>query len=211
MRGRWALGAALVLWAMTGCGDDGAPGVDASVVREDAGGGATPDAGSTDRDDDGIEAGADCDDEDETVGASATRTCTGPCGEGEERCSGGTWGACDAPTDCACDTPGAMRLVACERCGMRSERCSDERRWESASECLGQGECDVADVETRMTPRCGTEQRLCGSECGWGGWTTVTADGECAAGEEHYCVLATPSFTRFCTAECEWDRPCLPD
>ena len=164
------------------------------------------DAGTDDADGDGVPAVLDCDDGDPAVGERAERACTGACGMGTERCTRGLWDPCDAPVDCACDTPGEMRLVACARCGMQSERCSDARRWESASMCFDQGECEPAAVEERMTLRCGTEQRLCGATCGWGGWANTVPDGECEPGSWQPCP---ERGWRNCDETCHWGTDCL--
>lgn len=179
---------------------------DSGAASRDAG---TDAGGDADGDGDGVPARVDCDDADPAVGASAERACSTECGGGMERCTDGVWTACDAPTDCACSTPGMMRLVGCERCGMQSQRCSDSMVWEAVSECLGQGECEVAAVETRMTPRCGTEQRLCGSTCAWGAWSSVVADGECEPGTSDFCSPDDLNRRR-CDESCRWnDDECI--
>jgi hypothetical protein len=171
----------------------------------DVDGGATPD----DADDDGVPTASDCDDADPGVGESAERECSTECGDGTERCAMGVWGDCDAPTECLCDTPGTMRITPCGRCGMQSERCSDDGRWESVSECLNQGECDVAEVETRMTDLCGTEQRLCDSSCMWGEWSEVVPDGECEPGDLAACSSDSGLFLH-CDETCHWETECRP-
>ena len=202
----WSL--AVVLAACGGPEAVGDSGIDPSIdARVDpAGDAAIPDAaldsGVDDGDSDGVPSAMDCDDTDATVGASAERACTSACGGGMERCTTAVWAPCDAPTDCACATPGMMRLAPCARCGMQSERCNAEGRWEPASGCHDQGECEVAAVETRMTDRCGMEQRLCQATCTWGGWSASEPDGECRPGDREPC----PPEIRFrgCQEDCRW-------
>jgi formylglycine-generating enzyme required for sulfatase activity len=74
---------------------------------------------------------------------------------------------------------------------MRSEKCRDGH-WAAQSECLGQGECAVGDVDKETLPLCGEQQRLCDATCHWGKWTeTKPGKGECE-----------PSATRLDQGDC---------
>ena len=188
---------------LLGCGDGRGPGTDAAVID-----GGSGDGGSADGDGDGVVAALDCDDANASVGETAERACSSACSAGVERCTRGVWAACDAPTDCACSTPGMMRLASCARCGMRSERCGDAGLWEAVSDCLDQGECEVAAVEERMTTMCGTEQRLCGSSCAWGDWSSSVPDGECVPLDFAPCPDDELRSLR-CDATCHWEPECI--
>lgn len=138
-----------------------------------------PDAGPPDDDGDGIARGADCDDADPLVGESAERPCDNACGAGVETCAAGVWAACDAPTDCLCETPGMTRVAACGNCGTRSERCTDAGVWEAQSTCIDEGECAPAAVETMEDDWCAEHQRICNESCEWSEWSQVSPRGEC--------------------------------
>lgn len=192
-------------------GDAGGADVDAGVADSgprlgvDAGpdfdGGTLVDAGQADTDSDGVPDAVDCDPADDTVGTSASRACSGPCGSGDETCSDGVWAACDAPEDCVCDEEGAARVATCGMCGEQSQMCVGGM-WEAQSQCLNQGECVPATVEDRMDDMCGHDQRICQATCEWGEWSVLQSPGECRAGMRGFCAVGAPSTDYICTEEC---------
>lgn len=226
-KNHWLVIAACVVLAACGetpddTDDAGAPGddaqvdaqveLDASTPMDDAGGhppdtGAPdPDGGVPDGDGDGVPTSVDCDDADPAVGSTATRSCSSACGVGLERCTDGAWGACDAPTECACDTPGAMRSVPCGRCGIASQRCQDDHTWSMPSTCFGEAECFDGEIE-RSVVRCGESARICDATCHWRPWMEITPPGECEAGATMWTLEGCPeSQTRelTCSATCAW-------
>jgi formylglycine-generating enzyme required for sulfatase activity len=181
-------------------------GVDARAVEPDA----PPIAdAAVDDDMDGVPGALDCDDGDAAVGRTSMRSCASACAMGVERCTDGVWGACDAPTDCTCATPGMMRSVPCGRCGLASQVCQADMTWSTPGTCLGESECFDGEVETE-TVRCGERSRICDSTCHWRDWTEITPPGECDAGAT---VIATsdacpPFETRdlICSASCMWEE-----
>jgi formylglycine-generating enzyme required for sulfatase activity len=219
---------ALAVIALAACSEapavDGDAGVDAAIEPPDSStavpdagdpegdsGGEAPDGG-IDGDGDGIQRADDCDDADPDVGSTATRACTSSCGAGLERCTDGAWGACDAPTECACTTIGMTRTVPCGRCGLASQTCQTDLTWSVPTECLGESECFEGDIEREME-MCGERARICDATCHWREWTEVAPPGECEAG----VVMRTTDgcgagLTRelSCSAACAWaeSRPC---
>ncbi len=139
------------------------------------------DSGPPDGDGDGVPTATDCDDADPEIGASASRACTSPCGDGTETCTDGAWGACSAPTDCVCSSEGMMRVATCGNCGMRGERCT-AGLWTPTGPCLGEGECAAGTTEMRTDVFCGVQARLCGATCAWGPWIYTREPGECRPG-----------------------------
>lgn len=185
---------ASLLLLVAACGEPG-PGtdggsLDAGTEPRDAGstdaGPPPADAGTDDRDGDGVPDGGDCAPDDPAVGATSSRPCDRGCGAGVETCADGVWGACSAPSDCTCDTPGMRRVAACGMCGMVSEECMDGR-WQSVSMCLNQGECMPGAVEDRDQPRCQVDQRICTEGCVWGEWSTIVPAGPCEPGTMGFC------------------------
>ncbi len=73
--------------------------------------------------------------------AGATRPCDGPCeAQGQQICNAdGTWGACDAPTDCTCE-PGETTSKTCGNCGEANGTCGPDGTWEWSDICFGEGE-----------------------------------------------------------------------
>jgi len=185
---------------VSGDGDGGTPGQDVGTGVSTDGGADAP----VDGDGDGIVAGVDCNDADATVGSAATRPCSTACGAGSEVCTAGVWAACNAPTDCTCTTPGAMRIAPCPRCGTQSEQCTGGM-WQAVSACIGQGACEVAAVETMTNDYCGQSQRICGTTCAWSAWTVTVPNGECRANILNACPSGIPNM---CDATCHWVTPC---
>jgi hypothetical protein len=163
-----------------------------------------------DADRDGVPDARDCDPASATVGATGSRACTGVCGAGVETCTDGAWAECIPAADCTCATEGMRRLTSCGMCGQRSEECITGR-WMSISTCIGEGECNLGDVETRRDRLCMTEQRLCGADCRYGSWTMTRPPGECEAGLRN-CDPTSPTLPDFlCTDDCLIvDNPCCP-
>lgn len=193
----------------TGDRDVGVAMMDAPSMSPDV----PPDAPPTidapaDRDLDGIPDPQDCDPDVDTVGVMGERPCANLCGAGLERCSDGIWGACSAPTECLCDTPGATRVGTCGMCGMQGQRC-EGGRWMATSACLGEGECVAGTSERMELPYCEVHERLCGSTCNWLPWDVVTPMGcrpdfgDCDRATEigHYCRASD------CTLQPD---PCCP-
>ncbi len=198
---------ASLLLLVAACGDptpgtDAGSPLDAGSEPRDAGATDTglplADSGTADRDGDGVPDGGDCAPDDPAVGATSSRPCDRGCGAGVEACTGGVWGACSAPSDCTCDTPGMRRVVTCGMCGMVSEECMDGR-WQSVSMCLNEGECMPGAVEDRDQPRCQVDQRICAMDCEWGEWSTIVPAGRCEAGEVGHCFIGDDYL---CTSEC---------
>lgn len=102
----------------------------------------------------------------------------------------------------------ASRVTTCGLCGERSERCVDGA-WTPASECLGQGVCEPASVETDENDRCLRRQRLCNVSCEWSEWTILREEGECARGavERAFdeCDYPSDFAERTCSDACEWE------
>ncbi|HJL34745.1 MAG TPA: hypothetical protein RMG95_03495 [Polyangiaceae bacterium LLY-WYZ-15_(1-7)] len=131
-----------------------------------------PDAGPPDGDGDGVEDALDCAPMDPGVGRSAERACEGECGAGLERCTDGTWEACDAPSGAECECmPGASRRVPCERCGTRAQSCGPDGVWADAGGCEDQGVCAPGALESDESVECagsGALTRECAETCEWG-------------------------------------------
>src|SRR5690606_28180061 len=93
-----------------------------------------------DEDGDGVPALTDCDDNDASIGTTASRSCATACGSGTEMCTMGEWGACSAPSEpCSC-TEGETQSVPCGNCGTQMQRCSGNT-WLDEGACEGGGEC----------------------------------------------------------------------
>lgn len=107
-------------------------------------------------------------------------------------------------------TAGSSRVAACGNCGVATEVCSPDRRWELAGECTGEGECAPGEMESQAIMLCGEEQRTCTAECTWGAWTVRMPPGECTPGEERVDEAACP-WTDYqletCTDACMWTAP----
>jgi len=134
----------------------------------------------------------------------SSRACMTSCGTlGSELCSGGTFGACNPPTE-SCDN-------------------------DTDDDCDGTVDegtaCSTGDTETCVTS-CGSfGTRTCGTECGWGsceppaeicGGGDDDCDGNvdetaaCAVGETRDCTSECGSTgTQTCTASCGWPL-CTP-
>ena len=217
---------------VAGCGDDGGgagladagsalDAGDRDAATLDAGGGDAGDidAGGrdamagADSDGDGVPVELDCDDGDASIGRIATRACTGACAPGTQSCADGTWSSCSAPGDCACPTTGLMRTVPCGRCGLASQRCGADLRWEMPSVCLDEQECFAAAIETD-TARCGMRTRICDDTCHWRPWTVMTPAGECEVGATDVVSGGCPmgaGTVRTCDATCTWHAAaCAP-
>jgi len=125
-------------------------------------------------------------------------------------------GAFDAGTDAGvtpeCD-PGAARVADCGMCGTQAEQCVDPGVWSPTSACLGQGQCNVGDVETRAAPRCASEQRICLGGCVWGAWEVTAPPGECEAGDTRQVLAGCPigeAHNETCSSTCGWvSAPCV--
>ena len=221
--------AATLCAPLTACSDpegtasDAGPAMDAASAPADAGSSPqdaailddaavvdahTADAGPPDGDSDGVPDTQDCDPMDMAIGRSAARPCSNPCGDGQEMCADGVWGACDAPVGCLCDTEGATRVAACERCGTRGERCT-AGAWTATGSCLGSGSCEAGETAVEMDPTmCLHRERLCASSCEWGDWTYFEGPGECTQGElrcERMGFPVSGYWRQVCTEACEWE------
>lgn len=162
---------------------------------------------TTDADGDGVPTLRDCDDGDPRVGASAVRACASACADGREACADGVWGACDAPTDCACEGS-ATRSVACGNCGTKMQRCEDGT-WRDVAACSGEGQCAAGAVDM-MPPMCGsgglcTSSRTCSATCSWGPYGAPSCSG-CVDGTVQMemqacgqCNTGTQTRTRTCS------------
>ncbi|MCA9610531.1 MAG: SUMF1/EgtB/PvdO family nonheme iron enzyme [Myxococcales bacterium] len=170
-------------------------------------GGSALDAPGADSDGDGVPSATDCDDSDPAVGASVTRACTSDCATGTESCTDGVWGACNASTDCSCDTPGEMRTVACGRCGVASQQCGADGNWGAPSECFSEQDCFAGEIE-RDTAMCGQRARICDDSCHWLPWETMVEPGECEPGSTQRTPAGCPSpqsREETCSATCAWE------
>ena len=204
----------LCLFSGLGCDGpsdvDAGPGPSDAAARDAAGPDAAGrDAAADDADGDGVPAAQDCDDTDPAVGSTASRPCSSECADGVEMCADGEWGACNASTDCACDTVAATRIATCGACGSQSQECGADLRWRSTGPCLGQGECMAATTETEAFGACGERARLCDAECAWTDWeVTVTPAGECEPGAARVNSEGCgPGELRneTCSATCVWE------
>ncbi|MEM6956127.1 MAG: SUMF1/EgtB/PvdO family nonheme iron enzyme [Myxococcota bacterium] len=106
-----------------------------------------------------------------------------------------------------CDDEGATRVAECGMCGTQSQACTSGE-WTAQSECLGEGSCQVGDVETEDTVRCGQRQRICMDGCVWGPWDDIVEQGVCSPGE----VFNDPdgcgpgiSANTVCSDSCEYE------
>jgi hypothetical protein len=163
-----------------------------------------------DSDGDTVPVELDCDDDDPTIGTVAEQLCTSACAEGLTRCTDGVWDACDAPTDCECNTGDPPRTIACAQCGMQTQSCVGGA-WTNDGVCMNQGACTPGDVEDLgACTNCGRSQRTCQADCTWGAPECLDA-GACAAGEVEMqsqgcgnCGTGTQTQTRTCDAACNW-------
>ncbi|NIR59730.1 MAG: hypothetical protein GWO02_09505, partial [Gammaproteobacteria bacterium] len=155
----------------------------------------------TDEDGDGVSAALDCDDLDPALGQNATLPCDSDCGAGTERCMGGVWNACTAPTDCACSPTDEPRTVPCERCGEQRQVCIGGV-WQDDGACMAMGACEPGETRTgeSCADGCGTEIESCTTSCEWGAaacmGACVCGDGTCNGTENR---LSCPGD---CPASC---------
>jgi len=186
-----------------------------------------------DADMDGLDASVDCDDGDPLIGSTAQRSCSSACGAGLERCTGGTWAACDAPTACGCGptpacSPGQVDtgMQSCSGCGTqtRTRTCDSTCTWGPWSAwgaCTGGGgTCMPGQVQTgtQACGNCGTgtqsRTRTCDASCGWGAWSAWDAcvgGGACAPGDTMPCPNGDVCGVQTCGATCTWDATCVPN
>ncbi|MCC6876672.1 MAG: SUMF1/EgtB/PvdO family nonheme iron enzyme [Sandaracinaceae bacterium] len=119
---------------------------------------------------------------------------------------GGDDAGADAGPEC---TPNEMRNVDCGNCGLAQQICSAEGMWLAPGECLAEGECAVAAVETENTDRCGTRTRICDDTCHWRDWTVMVPDGECVANgtvrEASATCTVSEVLERHCSDACVLD------
>ena len=219
---RWLWVSCVVVGAAA-CGDDAATngddgGGDIEEVGDEVGGldgeagdeDATPDSEVTGTDEDGdtFPEGVDCDDHDADIIPGSRRPCTSGCGSGTERCEGGAWVGCTAPTDCACDPPGDTRVVDCGNCGIASQRCGEDGLWEMPGTCMDEGECPEGDIETENCGICGSRSRICDATCVWRDWGPCEEHGECARTTEGIVRAGCPAGQiqqRRCSDSCTWE------
>ncbi len=196
-------------------GGDGEGTTDGSVADAGAAdapvspdGDTEPDGGGgVDVDGDGVPMAVDCDDDDETVGRDSVRSCTSECDVGTQTCTDGVWSACDASSECACDTPGMMRTVDCGRCGIASQRCGEDGMWEMPSTCFDEKDCFAGTIE-RDTSMCGERARICDDTCHWRDWETVVEPGECEPGDTGTTADGCASGEmreQTCSDSCAWE------
>ncbi len=131
-----------------------------------------------DEDGDGLPLTEDCDDANPSVGSEASRPCDdvrcGP-GSGTERCTSGSWGACEA--SCAC-SPGETQSETCGNCGTRVDVCEEGSF--TPGRCVGEGPCAPGETQTGdPCGRCGVQQRSCSPTCGWSDWRCVEPPSGC--------------------------------
>ena len=167
--------------------------------------------GTVDLDHDGIPAATDCDDSMASVGSTSERPCSSTCGKGVERCSGGVWAACTAPSSCDCTNGEPPRMIACVHCGMQRQICASGV-WTDDGLCTGSGPCAPGEMDTGgVCGMCGTQPRICQSDCTWGAWACI-GGGACMAGATEsatqacgVCGTGTQMHTRTCdSVTCQW-------
>lgn len=170
-----------------------------------------------DGDADGTPDPIDCDPTDPEVSETAQRPCASDCAPGTERCTEGSWGACDAPTDCDCDpgdgmtVPAEEREVPCGNCGTLRQACSPDGIWSDVGTCEGQGTCSPGNVEMGEAcgALCGVQERSCNDQCQWEPFACV-GEGTCQPGNDEDETQPCGSCgeqetrTRTCTDGCEW-------
>lgn len=150
-----------------------------------------------DSDGDGLADGVDCDPEEEWVTDTSTRVCTLGCGRGLQTCTGGIWGACDAP-ECECTEEGRTRGAPCGMCGRGLQTCTGGE-WTGTGCSMEYGECVPGTVILIRTTHCGVLRRACGMGCEWTDeW--LVSNRECEAGTRQ-CEAPGP---RLCTDDCLW-------
>lgn len=102
---------------------------------------------------------------------------------------------------------GATRATVCGNCGTGSEVC-EQGIWTAAGECLDEGECSPAAIESESLPQCSARERVCDASCEWADWTVIVPPGECEPGETRLEQVDCPP-DRFrhqtCSAACSWE------
>jgi len=105
-------------------------------------------------------------------------------------------------------TPAAMAVVPCGNCGIAQRLCGADGFWQTG-ECLSEGECAPADLETESTARCGQRTRICDTECRFRAWEVTEVDGVCTPDEERTvappagCTALGVGIER-CSSGCRW-------
>ena len=140
-----------------------------------------------------------------TPGQADTQACD-DCGVQERQCTDectwGDWGECIPQGVCE---PGSEKDEGtCGNCGVDHFQCNQQCQWQHVG-CIGQGSCDVGDLETQLCGNCGSQTRACNGQCQWNDWTQCSGGGLCTPGAQNStsCGLCGTQ-TRTCTDQCTW-------
>lgn len=161
---------------------------------------------------DGACGGSDCDDSAPSISAGSERACTSTCGAtGVERCVGGEWVDCNAPTECEC-SPGETREEPCARCGVAIRTCGDDGLWGTLGACSAPGECEPGDtrgvdcgaISCGGGSVAGTRTDTCDFSCAWTEGACVGAPACCPGAVENEACGSCGSRSRTCNAGGQW-------
>ncbi|MEE2788416.1 MAG: hypothetical protein VX589_13820 [Myxococcota bacterium] len=133
------------------------------------------------------------------------RQACGNCGTQTRVCEGdlwSDWGQCSAPEE-AC-TPGESRVSNCgDRCGRRTENCTEACEWVAAGECENEGSCvpgsEVVEICEDGNIQ-GERSRTCGSDCEFGPFTLC---GFCEDGKIEFCFDGPDQICDLQTGDCQ--------
>lgn len=105
-------------------------------------------------------------------------------------------GAADAgpPMDEPCETPGAVEMMACGRCGSLTRFCTSDRLW-SYGPCEGElpDACTPGETGEQSCGNCGDAQAVCTETCEWHVLGACMDEGLCAPGERRRTADGCPA------------------